>query len=90
MGSEPHVRRRGLSDRGIGCARVHVFGTTATGTWALYTHKIITSGKKSINPLELLASAATVLILDRVEKSATYRQIALRGDNTTECSVANT
>lgn len=68
----------------------HAFGTLTVDTWPPSTKKLIESGRISISPLALLTSAATVMLLDKMETNAIYRKNPLRGDNTTVCNAANT
>lgn len=42
------------------------FGTLTSETWTPSTHALIAGGRISINPLELMASAAVVVLLDSV------------------------
>lgn len=68
----------------------HAFGTIASGTWAPTTLVLINYRRLSINPLELLATEATVVLLDKVGKIPCNRQVVLRGDNFTAYNVSNT
>lgn len=68
----------------------HVFGKLACGVCATSTQKLIQSGLISINPLELLASAAAVYLLEEKGLISGNLQIALLGDNTTACNAVNT
>lgn len=67
----------------------HAFGELACRTWSSSTQALISDGRLSINPLEMLASAATVLLLDQVGRWPSNLQIALRGDNASSFKAAN-
>lgn len=62
----------------------------ASGTWEPNTRVLIDSGILSVNRLEILASAVAVFVLDKVGKMPCNMQVALRGDRSTACNVANT
>lgn len=68
----------------------HAFGTLPYGKWTNSTCRMLRKVKISINPLELLASAAAVLLIGMRESNVTNKQITLRGDNLTACTAANT
>lgn len=68
----------------------HGFGTLACGTWAHTAQSLIAEGRLSINPLELLASAATVVLLEKIGKLPSHKQVSLCGENSIDCNAANT
>lgn len=68
----------------------HAFGALACGKWSPCTQALSSTGRLSINPLELLASAAAVMLLNKMGKWPGTRQIALIRDNATAGNAANT
>lgn len=62
---------------------LHAFGTLACLVWTTSTRQLIQSGRISINLLELVASAAPVLLLGENGLIYGNLQISLQSDNTT-------
>lgn len=57
--------------------------------WTESTKRLINAKRKSINPLELIAVAATVVLLGNCGLITEEQKIALRCNNSTACLVAN-
>lgn len=68
----------------------HAFGSIAYGAWTAGTRRLLRKGRVSINPLELLASAAAVLLLGKQGLVTNKQQVTLRGNNSTAFTAANT
>lgn len=68
----------------------HEFGTIACGNWTQSTQDLIKSWRISINPHELLASAAAIKLLDNSGMNDGWCKVVLRGKKTTAFLAANT
>lgn len=62
----------------------------SSGRWYPTMSSLIETGRILINPFQLLASEAALVLLDRVGRMLNHRQVVIQGDNATACYAAST